>query len=64
VGTIVSLGHRLKLDIIAEGVETIAQARLLNQLECQYAQGFFFAKPLPKDEAAYLLTQNKRWQVE
>lgn len=64
VGTIVSLGHRLQLDIIAEGVETMAQAYLLKQLQCQYAQGYFFARPLPKEQAIQLLTQNKRWQIE
>ena len=64
VGTIVSLGHRLKLDIIAEGVETLAQARLLKQLKCQYAQGYFFAKPLPREQAAQLLTQGKYWSIE
>lgn len=64
VGTIVSLGHRLKLDIIAEGVETYAQAVLLKQLRCQYAQGYFFAKPLPKDQATKLLTQHKQWVIE
>ncbi|MFG6094615.1 EAL domain-containing protein [Leptolyngbyaceae cyanobacterium CCMR0082] len=64
VGTIVSLGHRLNLDIIAEGVETMAQACLLKQLRCQYVQGYFFAKPLPRDQAAQLLRQNKRWKIE
>ncbi|ESA38525.1 diguanylate cyclase phosphodiesterase with chase sensor [Leptolyngbya sp. Heron Island J] len=64
VGTIVSLGHRLQLDIIAEGVETMAQARLLKQLQCQYAQGYFFAKPLPEEQAVQLLIQNQRWHIE
>ena len=64
VGTIVSLGHRLKLDIIAEGVETSTQAYMLKQLECEYAQGYYFAKPLPKDQATQLLTQNKRWRID
>ncbi|MEO0396360.1 MAG: EAL domain-containing protein [Cyanobacteria bacterium P01_A01_bin.137] len=64
VGTIVSLGHRLQLDIIAEGVETLAQARLLNKLRCQYAQGYFFAKPLPMNQAAQLLAQNKGWSLD
>lgn len=63
VGTIVTLGHRLKLDIIAEGVETLAQARLLKQLQCQYAQGYFFAKPLPKEQATQLLNENKYWSI-
>ncbi|MBE9070709.1 EAL domain-containing protein, partial [Leptolyngbya cf. ectocarpi LEGE 11479] len=64
VGTIVTLGHRLKLDIIAEGVETLAQARLLKHLRCQYAQGYFFAKPLPRAQAAELLVQNKSWPFQ
>ena len=64
VGTIVSLGHRLQLDIIAEGVETLPQARLLKDLRCQYAQGYFFAKPLPMNQAAQLLAQNKGWSLD
>ncbi|MEA5463509.1 EAL domain-containing protein [Leptothoe sp. PORK10 BA2] len=64
VGTIVSLGHRLQLDMIAEGVETQAQAQLLKQLHCQYAQGYFFAKPLPINQAAQLLAQNKSWSID
>ncbi|MEM1256074.1 MAG: EAL domain-containing protein [Cyanobacteria bacterium P01_H01_bin.21] len=64
VETIVSLGHRLKLDIIAEGVETSTQAYLLKQLECEYAQGYYFAKPLPRDQATHLLVQNKRWRID
>ena len=64
VETIVSLGHRLRLDIIAEGVETLTQAHLLKQLECEYAQGYYFAKPLPRDQATHLLVQNKRWRID
>lgn len=64
VGTIVSLGHRLDLDIIAEGVETLDQAHLLKQLQCQYAQGYYFAKPLPKHQATQFLIQNKRWNIK
>ena len=64
VGTIVSLGHRLNLEIIAEGVETYAQAILLKQLRCQFAQGYYFARPMPKAQATQLLTQNKRWTLK
>ena len=63
VGTIVSLGHRLKLNIVAEGVETLEQARLLKQLRCQYAQGYFFAKPLPKEQITQLLAHHKTWTI-
>ena len=64
VGTIVSLAHRLNLEIIAEGVETYDQAILLKQLRCQYAQGYYFARPMPKAQATQLLTQNRRWAIK
>ena len=64
VGTIVSLGHRLRLSIIAEGVETLAQARLLKQLQCQYAQGYLFSKPLPEAQATRLLEQWHIWSTD
>ncbi len=46
VKTIVSLAHNLGMDAIAEGVETAAQVQQLQALDCQYAQGYLFAKPL------------------
>ena len=52
---IAELGRALGLEIVAEGVETAAQARWFRSLGCQYAQGFFFAEPLrATDAAAYL----------
>ncbi|MEO0348556.1 MAG: EAL domain-containing protein [Cyanobacteria bacterium P01_A01_bin.15] len=64
VGTIVTLGHRLRLDIIAEGVETPEQAHLLKQLQCQYAQGYLFSKPLPEVQATRLLEQWRLWPTD
>jgi EAL domain-containing protein (putative c-di-GMP-specific phosphodiesterase class I) len=43
---IVELGHALKLDLIAEGIETSAQADHFRSLGCRYGQGFHFARPL------------------
>ncbi|MBL8671115.1 MAG: EAL domain-containing protein [Alphaproteobacteria bacterium] len=48
--TIVAMGHRLGLSIIAEGVETEEQMDFLGKLGCDAAQGFVIAKPLPADE--------------
>lgn len=48
---VIALGHNLGMDIVAEGIENISQFHILKQLNCQYGQGFFFAKPL-KQEAA------------
>lgn len=48
---VIQLGHRLGLTVMAEGVETAAQAEQLTRLGCDEAQGFFFAQPM---EAAAL----------
>ncbi|MCM2288865.1 MAG: EAL domain-containing protein [Sulfuritalea sp.] len=56
VSTIISLAHSLKLKVVAEGVETEEQSRLLRLLDCDEMQGFLFSKPLPAEtfEARYL----------
>jgi EAL domain-containing protein (putative c-di-GMP-specific phosphodiesterase class I) len=52
---IVELGRALGLEIVAEGIESQAQARWFSSLGCQYGQGFYFAEPLdPDDVGAYL----------
>ncbi len=53
--SVVQLGLALDLRTIAEGVETSEQADLLKGMGCDYAQGYFWARPLPRDEyEAYL----------
>ena len=47
IKSIIRLGEALKLDIIAEGVETKEHFELLKSLHCQYFQGYYFAKPQP-----------------
>ena len=44
---IIALGKALSLDVIAEGVETEEIANLLNSLNCPYAQGYLYSKPMP-----------------
>jgi predicted signal transduction protein with EAL and GGDEF domain len=46
-GVIVDLAHKLKLSVIAEGVETLAQLDYLEQIGCDEIQGFYFSRPLP-----------------
>jgi len=56
VSTIINLAHALKLCVVAEGVETEEQARLLRLLNCDEAQGYLFSRPLPAAvfEATYI----------
>ncbi|MFH1870313.1 MAG: EAL domain-containing protein [Pseudomonadota bacterium] len=56
VSTIIDLAHALKLKVVAEGVETAEQQRLLLLLNCDEMQGYYVSKPLPGDvfEARYL----------
>jgi len=51
VRSIVELGKRLGLSVVAEGVETSAQRRRLLALGCEHAQGFLYAPALPPEEA-------------
>ena len=47
--TIVDLAHIMGMEVIAEGVEIEAQALMLREMGCDYAQGFFFSEPLPPE---------------
>jgi predicted signal transduction protein with EAL and GGDEF domain len=50
VRAIVSLGHSLELDVVAEGVETREQMQLLRFEGCHEMQGYYFGKPMPASE--------------
>ena len=53
---IVSLARWMKLSVVAEGVETREQLERLQNDGCDYAQGYYFAKPMPVDAFEALLT--------
>ncbi len=55
VTTIISLAHGLDLKVIAEGVETAAQAHLLRLLKCDQIQGYLLARPQAAADAELLL---------
>jgi diguanylate cyclase (GGDEF)-like protein/PAS domain S-box-containing protein len=52
---VVSLAHALGLLAVAEGIESDAQLASMRELDCDLAQGFFFARPAPADEISALL---------
>ncbi len=56
---IVELGRALGLEIVAEGIESAAQASWFGSLGCQYAQGFYYSVPLRPAEAAAYLASNR-----
>ena len=59
VSTIISLGHSLKLKVVAEGVETEEQAKLLRLLKCDEFQGYLFSRPVPVEDIDLLLREGK-----
>jgi EAL domain-containing protein (putative c-di-GMP-specific phosphodiesterase class I) len=60
VTAIIALAHSLKLDLIAEGVETQSQADFLLANGCKNMQGFLFSKALPAEEITLLLQKQSR----
>ncbi|BCM92812.1 putative signaling protein [Abditibacteriota bacterium] len=61
VHTILDLARSLKIQVVAEGVESEEQVRLLRDMDCDFAQGFFFARPLTATQVEELLEHTPRW---
>ena len=64
VKTAISLGHNLRLRVVAEGVETEDQLAFLKEHQCDEVQGYFFGKPQPAREIGDLLMQEARKRSE
>lgn len=58
VGFCVHLAHAMGITAVAEGVETDEQRQALAALDCDFAQGYFYARPLPPDELACWITDD------
>jgi len=57
VSTIISLGRSLRLTVVAEGVDSEEQAKMLRLLRCDQMQGFLVSRPMPLEELAAFLAQ-------
>ncbi len=64
VQAIVALGLSLKLRVVAEGVETREQLRLLRGFGCTEIQGYLFCRPLPAEELALWLREDRRLDLD
>jgi EAL domain-containing protein (putative c-di-GMP-specific phosphodiesterase class I) len=60
VKAIVEMAHSLRLEVIAEGVETEEQLRQLRELDCRYVQGFLFSRPVDAEVVRASLQGNAR----
>lgn len=61
VDAIIQMSHRLKMKVVAEGVESAQQVELLKEMGCDYIQGYYYSKPLPINE---LIDFIQFWEVE
>ncbi|MEO0914668.1 MAG: EAL domain-containing protein, partial [Pseudomonadota bacterium] len=61
VRSIIEIGRSIGVQVVAEGVETLAHARILADLNCDILQGYAFAKPMPPDVLVPFLTE-KPWR--
>lgn len=59
--TIIALGRRLHINVVAEGVETEEQFEFLSSRRCNEVQGYLISRPLPPDEALGLLREKAAW---
>jgi diguanylate cyclase (GGDEF)-like protein len=57
VRTIVNLAHSLGLSVVAEGIETEEQYRILQEMGCEFAQGYHFSRPIFLDQAEALILE-------
>ncbi|MGM9949132.1 MAG: EAL domain-containing protein [Lysinibacillus sp.] len=61
VDAIIQMSHRLKMKVVAEGVESAQQVELLKEMGCDFIQGYYYSKPLPMNELVDFI---QFWEVE
>jgi len=61
VDAIIQMAHRLNVEVVAEGVESVQQVKKLREYGCDYIQGYYYSKPLPME---LLIEFLQFWEVE
>ncbi len=64
VDTVVKMAKQLNMKVVSEGVETLEQVKWLKNLNCDYAQGYFFEKPMKTEDFKDLLRSNKNYGID
>ncbi len=59
----IELAKDLQMKTVAEGVETVEQARWLHALGCQWVQGYYFEKPMPEEDFIHILRIQKTYNI-
>ncbi len=60
--SIFDFAHRLKLTTVAEGVETVSQLGFLRTCDCRMIQGYYFAKPMPREDFEQLFSNSSTYE--
>lgn len=61
VSAVVGLGQSLEMNVVAEGVESAEQARVLQQIGCTLGQGYYWSAPVPAPQAAAFVASHGIW---
>ncbi|MEO0423495.1 MAG: EAL domain-containing protein [Pseudomonadota bacterium] len=57
--TIVAVGGIIGIDVVAEGIEEASDEAILKEMRCQYGQGYFYSKPMPRDALSLYLGEER-----
>ncbi len=64
VKLIAQLARVLGLKVVVEGIETHRQAEILIELQCEFAQGYWFSRPIPDRQVLYMLEKKPYWNLK
>jgi EAL domain-containing protein (putative c-di-GMP-specific phosphodiesterase class I) len=64
VRTIVSLAENMGMEVVAEGIETLAQLSQLRKLNCEYGQGYLFSRPVEAASIDSWISKKPQWQTD
>ena len=50
IPSVIAMAKKLNLEVVCEGVETLEQVEFLREINCDYAQGYYYSKPIPQED--------------